>query len=137
MLLLTHLCQMYFPILINWTSPFPILGLLGGICHFYSNFKRNLCKQTVENQIRRRILRRLIWFCTACRCPTKKDARPISVKSIAEGSMFPNYFVPHFLCHLTKSQGFLYNKTSSALLFINYLCLLVESLISYLQKANK
>ena len=23
---LTHLCQMYFPILINWTSPFPILG---------------------------------------------------------------------------------------------------------------
>ena len=27
---LTHLCQMYFPILINWTSPFPILGLLGG-----------------------------------------------------------------------------------------------------------
>ena len=32
---------MYFPILINWTSPFPILGLLGGIFHFYSNFKRN------------------------------------------------------------------------------------------------
>ena len=23
-------------------SPFPILGLLGGIFHFYSNFKRNL-----------------------------------------------------------------------------------------------
>ena len=27
---LTYLCQMYFPILINWTSPFPILGLLPG-----------------------------------------------------------------------------------------------------------
>ena len=27
-----------FPILINWTSPFLILGLLGGIFHFYSNF---------------------------------------------------------------------------------------------------
>ena len=25
---------MYFPILINWTSPFPILGLLGGISQF-------------------------------------------------------------------------------------------------------
>ena len=23
-----------FPILINWTSPFPILGLLGGVCSF-------------------------------------------------------------------------------------------------------
>ena len=32
---------MYFPTPINWTSPFPILGLLGGIFHFHSNFKRN------------------------------------------------------------------------------------------------
>ena len=46
---LTHLCQMEFPTAINWTIPFPILGLLGGILHFYSNFKRNSCKQTVEN----------------------------------------------------------------------------------------
>ena len=45
-----------FPIFINWTSPFPILGLLGGIIYFYSNFKRNFCKQTVENLIRRRVL---------------------------------------------------------------------------------
>ena len=42
---LTHLCRMYFPIIVNWTSPFPILGLFGGIFHF----KRNVCKQTVEN----------------------------------------------------------------------------------------
>ena len=35
---------MYFPILINWTSPFPILGLLGDIFQFYSNFNRNSCK---------------------------------------------------------------------------------------------
>ena len=40
---------MYFPILINWTSLFPILGLLGGIFHFFFNFKRNFCLQTVEN----------------------------------------------------------------------------------------
>ena len=39
---------------------------------FYSNFKRQFCKQTVENLIRRRVLWRLIWFCTVCRCPTKK-----------------------------------------------------------------
>ena len=60
-----------FPILINWTSPFPDLGLLGGIFHFYSNFKRTFCKQMVEKLIRRRDLRRLIWFSTVCRCPTK------------------------------------------------------------------
>ena len=38
-----------------------------GNFHLYSNFKRNFCKQTAENLIRRRVLRRLIWFCTACR----------------------------------------------------------------------
>ena len=63
---------MELPTLINWMSPFPILGLLGGIFHFYSNFKINLCKQTVENLIRRRLLRRLIWFGTVCLRPTKK-----------------------------------------------------------------
>ena len=63
---LTHLCRMHFSILIIWTSPFPNLGVLGGIFHFYSNFKRNFCEQTVENLIRRRILRRLIWVCTVC-----------------------------------------------------------------------
>ena len=31
---LTHLCRMYFAIRINWKSPFPILGLLGGIFIF-------------------------------------------------------------------------------------------------------
>ena len=69
---LTYSCGMYFPFLINWTSPFPILELLGGIFHFYSNFKRHVCKQTVENLIRRRILWHLIWFCTVCQCPTKR-----------------------------------------------------------------
>ena len=32
---------MYSPILNNWTNPFPIVGLLGGIFHFYSSFNRN------------------------------------------------------------------------------------------------
>ena len=33
-----HLSGMEFPKLINWASPFLILGLMGGIFHFYSNF---------------------------------------------------------------------------------------------------
>ena len=37
-----------------------ILGLLSGIFHFYSNFKRILCKQTVENLIRRCVMLHLI-----------------------------------------------------------------------------
>ena len=69
---LTHLSRMNFPISIGRTSLFQIIGVLSGIYHFYSNFKRNFCKQTVENLIRCRVLRRLIWFCTVCRCPTKR-----------------------------------------------------------------
>ena len=34
--MLTHSCLMYFLILINRTSPFPILGLWGGIFLFFS-----------------------------------------------------------------------------------------------------
>ena len=69
---LTHLCRLYQPILIHCTSPFPILGLLRDIFHFYSNSKRAFCKQTVANLIRRCVLRRVIWFCTVCRRPTKR-----------------------------------------------------------------
>ena len=69
---LNHLCQMEFPIVINWTSTFPTLGLFGGIFYLYSNLKRSFCKQTVENLSRRRVLRRLIWFCTVCRYPQKR-----------------------------------------------------------------
>ena len=39
---------MEFPILINWTSPFPFEGLLGGIFHFYSNLNRTFCEQKVH-----------------------------------------------------------------------------------------
>ena len=51
LLCLTHLCRMDFPISTNWMKLFPVLGLLGGIFHFYSNFKRNFCLQTVENLV--------------------------------------------------------------------------------------
>ena len=63
---------MGFPTLINCTSLFPFKGLLDGILHFHSHFDRIFCKQTVGTLIRRSVLRRLIWVCNVCLCPTKK-----------------------------------------------------------------
>ena len=53
-------------------QPISVLGMLGGIFHFYSNFNRKLCKQTVGTLIRPVRLRRLIWVCTICLCPRKR-----------------------------------------------------------------
>ena len=61
----------YFPISINRTSLFLISGVLSGIFHFYSNSSRTFREQTKEILIRRGILRRLIWVCAVCLCPTK------------------------------------------------------------------
>ena len=66
---------MYLPIIINLTSPFPILGLLGDIFHFYSYFKRNNCKQTVENL--KNMASDLVLHCLLM--SHKKDARHIWV----------------------------------------------------------
>ena len=49
-----------------------IFRIVGWYFSFYSSFKRNFCKQTVENLTRCHVLLRLIWFCTVCRYPTKK-----------------------------------------------------------------
>ena len=69
---LTHLYRMEFPSIINWSSPFPFQGMMGGIFHFFpSNFDRKCSKQTVQTPIRPCILRRLIWVCVVCLCPTK------------------------------------------------------------------
>ena len=56
-----------------------VLGNVGGIFHFYSNFYRTFCKQTVETLIRRHIVWHLIRVCAVCLCPRKKDARLIWV----------------------------------------------------------
>ena len=63
---------MNFPISISRTSLSPILGVLVGIFHFYSNSYRTLCEQTVETLIRHPIMRHLIWVCPVCLCPTKR-----------------------------------------------------------------
>ena len=44
---LTHICPVDYSILINWTSPFPVLGVSGVLFHLYLIFDRNSCKQTV------------------------------------------------------------------------------------------
>ena len=71
--MLTHLRPMEFPTIINWTGPFP--GLWGGIFHFYSNFKRAFCKQTVETQ---NVASDLGLYCL--RTSHKKEARVIWLK---------------------------------------------------------
>ena len=50
-----------------------VLCVVGWYFSFlYSILNRLFCKQTVNTLIRRRIMRRLIWVCTACLCPTKR-----------------------------------------------------------------
>ena len=44
---LTHICLVDSSILINWMSPFPILGVSGVLFHFYYSSDRNFCMQTV------------------------------------------------------------------------------------------
>ena len=39
-------------ILINWKSPFPILGVSGALFHLYFIFDRKFCEQTVKTLIR-------------------------------------------------------------------------------------
>ena len=72
---------MYFPILINWTSPFPILGLLVGIFIFYSNFIRNSGE---TDQTLRFAVSDLVLHCLPM--SDQKDARHIWVK---EFSIYP------------------------------------------------
>ena len=43
---------MNFPTHVSRMSPFPILGVLSVIFHFYSNFNRTFCEQTVQTLIR-------------------------------------------------------------------------------------
>ena len=63
---------MNFPNSISRMSLFQILGVLGGIFHFYSNANETFCLQTVMTLIRHGILWRLIWVCAVCLCPTKR-----------------------------------------------------------------
>ena len=74
-IVLTHICLVDPSILINWMSPFPILGVSGVLVSFLFAFKYIFLlansedpDQTSQN-IRRRVLWHLIWVCTVCLCP--------------------------------------------------------------------
>ena len=63
---------MKFTIIINWTGPLSLEGLLGCIFHFYLNSNRTFGKKRVETLIGRRVLWHLFWVFTVCLCPTKR-----------------------------------------------------------------
>ena len=79
---------MEFRSIINWNSPFPFLGMLGCIFHFYSNFDRIFCEQTVETM--RSMESNLSLHCL----PTfhKKDVRPQKHFCLRRGPLFVLFF---------------------------------------------
>ena len=62
----------FFPQLSIGTVLFCFKGCWVVFFHFYSNFNRTFCKQTVETPIRRHIVQHQIWVCAVCLCPTKR-----------------------------------------------------------------
>ena len=106
---------MDFPILINWTSSFPILGSSGGIFHFYSNCNGTLCKQTLETLINSAAFDLdLHWLPMS----HKKDARLIWVKQKANANKKKFHLKTARLAHkdgLLLNSGnklIFHNKTS-------------------------
>ena len=92
---LTHLSRMEFPTDINWTSPYPFLGVLSGSFHFNSNFDRTICKQKMKNLIRRHFLWRLIWFSAVCPCVIK---RTLCLNGLSSWKVTPKQW--QLSCHL-------------------------------------
>ena len=75
---------MNFPISIDRSSQFQILGVFSGIFHFYSNAHTIFCKQTVETLIRRRFLSSAADLGLHClHMSHKKDTRLIWVNRIS------------------------------------------------------
>ena len=72
---LTYLNRINLPtLIISRTSPFPILGVLGGIFFFkkkISNFNKTYCEQIVKILDRRHVVWWLISIWTSCLCYIK------------------------------------------------------------------
>ena len=136
---LVHFMKTAFnPFMLNWIShryqlEQSISVLRGVRCYFsFSSFKRKLCKQTVETLIRRRILRRLIWVCTICLCPTKRTLGIYGLKcnkfaylkwvtEIWEGycwnNLPRNIWLELIFKYENKRETVSYNKTIGAFFF--------------------
>ena len=97
---------MNFPISIGRTSLFQILGVVGGIFHFYSNFNRTFCKQIVVTLIRCRVLRRLIWVCTVCQCPTKRMLGLYGLTNNADPDRMLHFVAVHLSLHYLPKNAF-------------------------------
>ena len=80
---------------ISRTSPFPIVGGLDGIFHFFANLTRKFCKQTMEI---------LILGLHCLPIPQKKDFMLIWVKQMVENP--PRHVFTVCICtikgHMTK-----------------------------------
>ena len=91
---------MYFPFIINWTSPFPILGLLGEIFHLYSNSNNTSVSNSGEpDQTPRFAASDLILHCLPM--SHKKGDRLIRVK----GVFVYRRRVPNLVSHMDFSRG--------------------------------
>ena len=97
---LTHIRLVDPAILINWMSPFPIIGVSGVLFHFYSISNRSSCWQKVKTLIRHHILQCQTPRSAAsdlglhCLPMSKKwDARLIRVNRLASCIPYAWYFL--------------------------------------------
>ena len=73
--------------------------------------------QTVENLIRRRVGRRLIWFCTVCRYPTKRSLGLYGLIVVPK-RMENDFKAPNFNASYIKYT--MHNKFSNFLCFASF-----------------
>ena len=78
-------------ILINWMSPFPILGVSGVLFHFY--FEKIFLLANNEETDRCHVLGRLIWECTVCLCPKNGLLGLYGLRKISTELFFGETFV--------------------------------------------
>ena len=61
------------------------------------------CEQAVETLIRRCVLRRLIWICTGCQCPTKRTLGFHGLMNVKpQISRLPSGYMPYNTNDITK-----------------------------------
>ena len=85
---LTHFILNRLTHTIYWKSPISILGMSGYIMYLFLEKKKSNYLQTVETQIRRRVLRRLILDCTVCQLPFSSIQNQVAL-----------------ICHLPEYNG--------------------------------
>ena len=66
-----------------------ILRNVGWYFSLPSYFGRPFCKQTVNTLIRHCVLRRLVWACTVCLCPTKRTLGLYGLKHLPNSGKIP------------------------------------------------